>query len=133
MLQGRLEVWRTNTHPYSEPSPERGGLFEFGGHPVPIQFQADTVLPARPDRITWCHFNRESLYPLVLQQEHLESLLGKYPDPYLHRCFGATLSGPGLVSCDDHTLKTAAPVRDCRLDLTALTQTNAASPDASEQ
>ena len=33
-LQASLELWRTATRPYNTPSPERGGLFEFGGHAV---------------------------------------------------------------------------------------------------
>ena len=129
VLQAKLELWRTKTHPYDQPSPDRGGLFEFGDHNVPIDFEADTVFPAQPNRITWCHFNLASIYPLVFEQEHLESLLKKYPDPLLHRCFGAALTGPGLTPVDDHTLKSAA-ARNFRLDLVALTETPAASPPA---
>ncbi len=129
-LEANLELWRTVAHPYDKPSPDRGGLFEFGGaHSLP-NFEPDTVLPAQPDRITWCHFNPTSLYPLVLKEEHLESLLTKYPDPYLHRCFGATLSGPGLITSNDHTLKSSAPGHDFRLDLHALTQSPADSPQS---
>ncbi len=130
VLQANLELWRTETHPYNQPSPDRGGLFEFGDHNVPIDFQADTVFPAQPDRITWCHFNFASIYPLVFEQEHLESLLQKYPDPLLHRCFGAAMTGPGMVSINDRTLKSSAARRDFRVDLIALTTTSAASPVA---
>jgi alpha-L-fucosidase 2 len=130
VLQAKLELWRTETHPYNQPSPDRGGLFEFGDHNVPIDFEADTVFPAQPDRITWCHFNSASIYPLVFKQEHLESLLQKYPDPLLHRCFGAALTGPGMVSTNDHTLKSSAARRDFRVDLIALTTTPAVSPAA---
>jgi alpha-L-fucosidase 2 len=131
-LRASLELWRTTTHPYSTPSPEHGGLFEFGGHDVPIDFEADTVLSAKPDRIVWCHFNQASIYPIVFQQEHLASLLKKYPDPLLHRCFGATLTGPDLVSADNHTLKSSAPGKNFRLNLYALTEENVASPQAWE-
>ncbi|HEV2328962.1 MAG TPA: DUF5703 domain-containing protein, partial [Verrucomicrobiae bacterium] len=129
VLQARLELWRTETHPYDQPSPDKGGLFEFGNHNVPIDFEADTVFPDQPNRIVWCHFNSASIYPLVFEQEHLESLLKKYPDALLHRCFGAALTGPGLTTVDDHTLKSAA-ARNFRLDLVALTETPAASPQA---
>jgi hypothetical protein len=127
-LQASLELWRTTARPFETPSPERGGLFEFGGHRLSINFEPDTVLPTRPDRLAWCHFNSNSVYPLVLQQEHLGALLVKYPDPLLHRCFGAALSGPGLVSRDDHTLQSSTPGQELRLDLYALTQEQAASP-----
>ena len=85
-LQANLEMWRTNTHPFDQASPDRGGLFEFG-HAMPVDFKADTLFPSRRDRLTWCHFNTDSIYPIVLKREHLESLVSKYPDPLLHRCF----------------------------------------------
>jgi alpha-L-fucosidase 2 len=128
-MQARLELWRTRTHPYDESSPDKGGLFDMGNHAIQLNFEADTVMPASGNHVTWYHFNSSSIYPIVLQQEHLESLLKKYPDPLLHRCFGATLTGPGLVSSDDHTLKSTAPGRSLRLDLIGLTKTGAASPD----
>jgi alpha-L-fucosidase 2 len=127
-MQARLELWRTKTHPYNESSPDKGGLFEMDDHAVPLDFEADTVLPASANQVSWYHFNSSSLYPIVFEQEHLESLLQKYPDPLIHRCFGATLTGPGLVSTDDHTLKSVAPERNLRLDLIGLTKTEAASP-----
>jgi alpha-L-fucosidase 2 len=128
-LQANLEVWRTKTHPYDEPSPEKGGLFEFGRHAIPLNFEADTILPARANQLTWYHFNPSSIYPIVFKQEHLESLLQKYPDPLLHRCFGAVLTGPGLTSSDNQTLKSAAPGQNLRLDLIGLTEANAVSPE----
>jgi hypothetical protein len=129
-MQARLELWRTKTHPYDEPSPDKGGLFEMGDHAVPLNFEADAVLPASTNQVTWYHFNSSSIYPLVFEQEHLQSLLQKYPDPLLHRCFGATLTGPGLISSDDHTVKSLTPERSLRLDVIGLTKTEAASPDA---
>ena len=127
-LKASLEIWRTRPHPYNEHSPDKGGLFEFGNHTVPLDFAADTMLPAAKHRISVYHFNPSSIYPLVLEQEHLQSLAAKYPDPLLHRCFGAALQGPGLVSRDDHTLESSVPGRHLRLDLIALTTPPAASP-----
>src|ERR1017187_9620038 len=128
-MQARLELWRTKTHPYDKSSPDRGGLFEMGSHTIPLNFEADTILPASPKQVTWYHFNPSSIYPIVLEREHLASALQKYPDPLLHRCFGAVLTGPGLVSSDDHTLKSAVPRRSLRLELIGLTKTGAASPE----
>lgn len=65
----------------------------------------------------------------MLKQEHLQSLAAKYPDPLLHRCFGAALQGPKLVSKDDRTLESSEPGRNLRLDLIALTTPSAASPE----
>jgi alpha-L-fucosidase 2 len=119
-LQAKLELWRTT-------KPDKGGMFELVGN-VSLETAADTVFPAETNQITWCHFNPSSLYPIVLKQEHLESVLEKYPDPLLHRCFGAALTGPDLVSRDDHTFKSSVPAKHLRLDLTALTTTSVDSP-----
>jgi alpha-L-fucosidase 2 len=129
-MQATLELWRTKTHQYNESSPDKGGLFEMDDHAVPLDFEADTVLPASANQVTWYHLNSSSIYPIVLEQEHLESLLQKYPDPLIHRCFGATLTGPGFVSSDDHTVKSAASERSLRLDLIGLTKTGPTSPEA---
>jgi alpha-L-fucosidase 2 len=129
-MQARLELWRTRTHPYDESSPDKGGLFDMGNHAIPLNFEADTVMPASDNHITWFHFNSSSIYPIVLEQEHLESVSHKYPDPLLHRCFGAMLAGPGLVSVDDRTLKSRVQGKSLRLDLIGLTKTGEASPEA---
>ena len=80
-LQAGLEIWRTNACPLSAPSPERGGLFEFGDQSPALAFEPDLILPADSHSLTWCHFNQASVYPVVFQQEHLEAFLSKYPDP----------------------------------------------------
>jgi len=129
-MRAVVELWRTKSHPYDEPSPDKGGLFGLGNHAIPLDFEADTVLPAGPAQVAWFHFNQASVYPIVLHEQHLESLAQKYPDPLLHRCSGAALTGPGLASDGDLVLKSAMPARDIRLDLTALTATNTESPDS---
>jgi alpha-L-fucosidase 2 len=130
ILEAKVELWRTKAHPYDAPSPDKGGLFEFGDHSLPLNFEADTILPSSANRITWYHYNSSSIYPIVLEQEHLQSISQKYADPLLHRCFGATLTGPGLLSDGNNTLKLTAPGRNLRIDLIALTEEQAASPVA---
>src|SRR5271170_6493257 len=49
-LQASLELWRTA-------KPDHGGMFELGGHPISVDSAADTVFPAQPGEIAWCHFN----------------------------------------------------------------------------
>jgi hypothetical protein len=127
LVQASLELWRTNSHSLTKPSPERGGLFEFGNQFPPMDWEPDTVFPAGTNNIAWCHFNRSSVYPMVFRQEHLESLLDKYPDPLLHRCFGAMLTSPDLAGVDDRNLKSASPSKSFRLALYSLTQEKTSS------
>ena len=127
--ENTLRVWIDANHPAIrvETHLEHPGTFQAN---LELWRKTDTIFPAGADRITWCHFNPSSMYPSLLKQEHLESLIPKYPDPLFHRCFGATLTGPGLVGSDDHTLKSSAPGQDFRLDLIALTEQQADSAQA---
>lgn len=120
-LDASSEHWRAKTYHLEQQAVSRAGFFEWGNNPEGLTFGPDTILPARPDRVSWCHFNSNSIYPLVFQREHLESLLAKYPDPLLHRCFGITMQGPGLASRDNQTLRAKTASRSWRLDLFALT------------
>ncbi len=128
-MLARSELWRLKPYHLSQPAVQRAGFFEWGNNPDGLSFAPDSVLPADPDAISWCHFNPSSIYPLVFEREHLEDLLPKYPDPLLHRCFGALMKGPGLRSTDASTLTSASASRTQRLDLYVLTE-QCQSPEA---
>ena len=66
---------------------------------------------------------------MVFKQEHLESLLPKFPDPLILRCFGITMIGDNLVNSDNQTLKSLKASRSQQLDIYALTE-QAGSPGA---
>jgi len=121
-LEAKSELWRAKTYHLDQNAVSRAGFFEWGNNPDGLDFEADTVLPAQNNQVTWCHFNTNSIYPLVFEKEHLESLLPKYPDPLLHRCFGVTMKGSNLVSSNDQTLKSMRASKSLHLDLFALTQ-----------
>ncbi len=125
VLQVSLEMWRKNQS-LQEPSAEKAGMFELGSDDYPVQFEADTILPAEKRSIAWYHFNKQSIYPTVMKQEHLAALLGKFPDPLLHRCFGALITGTGLLSQDDKTLRSNQR-SNFRVDIVALVEKNATS------
>jgi alpha-L-fucosidase 2 len=123
-LEAKSEVWRTKTYHLNQREVSRAGFFEWGNNPDGLTFEPDTVFSARDNQLSWCHFNSNSIYPLVFEREHLESLLPKYPDPLLHRCFGVAMKGPGLLNTDAQTLKSSRASKSLRLDLYALTQTS---------
>jgi hypothetical protein len=90
----------------------------------------DLIFPHTPGRIAWCHYNPDSYFPYVIAQEHLEALLGKVPDPLLHRSFGAALFGAGLTSVDDHTIRSASPSTQLAINILAVAQKDSPSPKA---
>jgi hypothetical protein len=121
-LQATSEWWRNKVYHLGQRAVQRDGFFEFGNDPDGLTFDPDIVLPAEQNQVSTCHFNTRSIYPLVFEKEHLASLLPKYPDPLLHRCFGFTMAGHGLISANDNTLKSAAAAKFVCLNLYALTE-----------
>jgi alpha-L-fucosidase 2 len=120
-----VELWRTAAREIRQGGEELGGtgvLRELNNSPVPAIVDPDIILPARGNRLSWCHFNARSTYLSVMENQHLQSLLPKYPDPLLHRTFGMSMFGPGLIADGDQALKSAAPARSFRLDRCALTE-----------
>jgi hypothetical protein len=73
------------------------------------------------DRVTWYHRNTRSIHSFVLESQHLETLVGKHPDPLLNRTFGGCLWGPNLKAAGDRTLRTSAPTRRHALTIAVLT------------
>jgi alpha-L-fucosidase 2 len=124
-LLAAVELWRTQPRWILSAKGNielSGGLREIDGNPRGgVVINPDTVLRAKENRLTWCHHNTRSIYPAVLENQHLASLLSKYPDPLLHRTFGVMMKGPGLVSVDNLTLKSEKRQKSFRLDLYALT------------
>ncbi len=125
VLQVSVETWRKDQTLHAA-SAEKAGMMELDSDDYPVTFAADTILPAAKHRIGWYHFNRQSIYATTLAREHLGSLIGRFPDPLLHRCFGVAITGPGLVSRDRKTLA-SAPQTTLRVDLVALVEREATS------
>lgn len=125
-IKATVELWRTEPRQLDRTSAEARGAFrEISQDPYPtptITVDPDTVLPARTGSISWFHRNAHSIYPETFENQHLESLLATYPDPLLHRTFGALIRGPGLVSVNDRTLESPRAVKSGRVDIYVLTR-----------
>lgn len=127
-VQVDAEFWR-KTQPYSSHGSAAPNPKVASGDAEP-RTAPDIIFPATNQRIAWAHYNPESDYPFVLKQEHLESSLGKYADPLLHRSFGVALFGAALVSDGDRTLRSSTPSQNLAIDIVALTQKQSDSPQA---
>lgn len=125
-LSAGLEQWR-KTQPVAAFVKDTGFASVMNGLYQP-KLKPDVAFPVQNNRITWCHYNADSYYPYLMRQEHLENLLGKYPDPLYQRCFGALMTGPGLVKQDENTIASAKPGQSLRLDIVVLSDTESPSP-----
>ncbi len=123
-LTAASEVWRTEKYHLDEAQVNRIqlGHWEWNSNPGGLTFNPDTILSTSSNEVAWCHFNSFSLYPLVFQQQHLDSLLPKYPDPLLHRCFGVVMKGKQLTNVNSLTLKSSAASKLQQLNIYALTE-----------
>ena len=89
--------------------------------------RGDTILPAEDNTIRWYYRNTESIFADTLKQQHLGHAVGKFQDPLLNLTFGGLIAGEGLVTKDERTLATAAPVKSLDIRIHALT---AQTPEA---
>jgi len=71
--------------------------------PVRPSEEAD-ILMKKPDRIQWYHRNKSSFFETMLTKQNVPELIGKYPDPYLNRTFGAAITGNDMIPKNDSTL-----------------------------
>ncbi len=90
------------------------------GSPVPVSEAADIIIP-ETESVIWAHRNETSPYNTILEKQNVGELISKYEDPYLHRTFGAEISGYGLVKADDYTMVSFAPAKNCSIQIKALT------------
>lgn len=109
--QVSLVLWRTQDRDWQHDNSADGVT----GGGVPILEGADTLLPPGADRIVWFHRNERTIYPLAMKTQGLESLMGLFADPILHRTFGGCIRGEGLVRAEagpaTQSLRTARPAR----------------------
>ena len=115
-MEAALESWR-KTLPIVDFKPTDHTRIMTGD--IAPKTYPDILFPTDKNQITWCHFNASSYFPYLLKQEHLESMLGKTTDPLLNRCFGAVISGTGLVKTGDNTLSSKTPTKSAHLQVIA--------------
>ena len=122
-MQASLELWRNEHAPITldAKSKEIENRFEYHNGNVPVVFDPDTVLPTKENQVVWYHRDEHSIYPDVLKNQHLSSLLEKCPDPLVHRTFGACMKGPGLVSAGDRAISSAAGEKSAVWSILVLT------------
>ena len=117
-LQAAVELWRTEQHS-AEPA-EANAVDGFTKGQIP-QVYPDTVAESKSDRVLWYHRNTASLVPVTLRLQGLEKLLPAFPDPLLHRTFGAALGGSGMTQTNPLLVKSKHPGKRFVLAITTMT------------
>ena len=78
--------------------------------PVRPSESAD-VLMRKADRIQWVHRNQSSFFNTIFTYQNVSELIGKYPDPYLNRTFGASIIGENMFPQNYSTLVRTKAIR----------------------
>lgn len=118
-VRAQLEIWRKTDRRLE--GRELFSAFGMMGAPQPVIEHAGTVLEERQHRIVWFHRNPSSIYEQTLRHQGLESLIGKLPDPLLHRTFGGMIRGNGLLREDATTLRSETPSKRFSIAIHILT------------
>jgi len=119
-LRATLDMWRTKQRTLE--GKELFSAYGMNGAPAPVVESPDTVLPSEKDRIVWFHRNEKTVWAMTMKLQGLESLMERFPDPLLHRAFGAAIKGEGLVRVDSFTLKPEKPRRQYLVSIYPLTR-----------
>ena len=84
--------------------------------------QKDVIVPSNGETIRWYQRNVHSSYNDTLKVQHLEHLLGAFPDPLMNLTFGGLIVGDGMKAKDDQTLVTEKPMQRIHARIHAMTE-----------
>jgi hypothetical protein len=124
-MQAALEIWRTEPRTIkTQTSDLFKNLVGKNSDPYPTIVWPDRILPARNNRIIWCHHNEKrdpDGYEINMKLQGLGEFLDRMPHPLTGRTFGGAMGGDGLIAINDQTLRSSAPQSGHRLNIYALT------------
>ncbi len=117
-LTVRLEPWRTETRPLTDTEFKSNRDVETAASGT---VAPDVLVEDAPDRVTWYYRNESSVWPVGMKLQGMESVMGQFSDPLLHRTFGATILGDGLVRQDLKTLRSGKASQTHEVSIVPLT------------
>ena len=130
-----LENWRKATRKLvggnilSGGTVAQEGVSSWGNWPDKQKVNADTILPAKPGQLAWCHHNVESQWKRNLELTALGAEIPNGKDPILDRSFGAVVRAEGFDTVAPTELKTVRATKAFSVRIVPLT-TFASSPEA---
>ena len=101
-----------------------GGADSMGGTyggPEPVISYPDLIADLKGDTIGWYQHNKTSFWEFGFKHQQMEGPPPGEKDPLLHRTFGLVMNSPQLAKSGPELLKSAAPVKEFRLDIVAHT------------
>jgi hypothetical protein len=130
--QVRLEDWRRQERTiiedraFSDPYP---AIDDSDATYVPTIQYPDSILSKQTNRLVWFHHNTHSCWPYTLALQGLGTWMKGQTDPLLHRTFGGSITGEGLIQQNDTTLVSSKRVASQDLMIIVLTKKNVETKD----
>jgi alpha-L-fucosidase 2 len=118
-VQVSLEMWRTTRRELK--ANERFSAYGLVDSPAPVFAEPDRIVDGRKDGVVWYHRNERSIWADNLKHQALDDLANTAHDPLLRLTFGGAICGTGMLRASSTSLKTAQPVRKCRISVYAHT------------
>ena len=120
--QASVELWRTRRRVLE--GRELFSAYGLAGSPDPVLEHPDRLLPPRGRRIVWLHRNPTSIWRSSLELQGMGAWTRRTRDPLLHRAFGGSLGGVGMVPRGPASIATVRPLRRTVISVHALTRAN---------
>jgi alpha-L-fucosidase 2 len=120
-----MELWRNEARALGETGTDQMRPENFsvwGNWPGKARVNPDTILPAKKNQLSWCHFNTESQWKRNLELTALGEEVAKNQDPVLHRTFGAIVRAKDFTAISDKILSTKQAVKAFSVQIIPLTQ-----------
>lgn len=120
-IKAELQPWRTVRRAMTN----KEELFSVYGLEAtdekPVYQEADKILPAAGNRITWYHRNERSVWKENLDLQALGEFAAKNNDPLFYRTFGAAMEGTGLKSESSLALASDGKITACKVSIYPIT------------
>ncbi len=114
-LSTTLDMWRTDRRQLT--GDELHSAYGLHSAPFPVYVYPDTVSENRDNQIVWYHRNEHSIWENNLKHQGLEGFMKQATDPLMHRTFGASIKGTGLISESSKQLKSAKPQKNYTISI----------------
>ncbi len=122
-----LDPWRTAKRTIKDVTWSDVFCTDWGSPPrFPMVTEPDTFPPPTTGplggEIVSFHHNTRTPIPQTFALQAIEPLLASFHDPILDRTFGMLMTGPGLATVGERTLRSSQPTTTHRFEVWALTE-----------
>ena len=119
-IAATLELWRTNKKILKGTELESSWTMKDAPENITVSESPDIIIDSFDNGIMWCHRNEDSIVPITLQHQGIESFSELVKDPIIHRTFGGVIIGKQFKKINNASIKTENPVKQFQIQVATL-------------